>query len=95
LNQMYQLQKWQEIRERTLTEIAKVDDVLDSICIDPGCERYKELLYMWYVEKLDKETIAEALGYSKNSKQTVYDMRRVAIKKFSVSLFGIEALQAI
>lgn len=76
-----------------MVEIAKVDDVLDSICIDPGCERYKKLLYMWYVEKLDKEEIAEFFGYS--SKQSVYDIRNRSIRKFSIALFGVTALQAI
>jgi hypothetical protein len=93
LNQLYQLQKWQEIRDRTQVEIEKIDDVLDSICRDPGCEKYRDILVMWYVEKMDKEEIAELLGYSQ--RQSVYQLRKRATEKFAVSLFGIDALQAI
>ncbi|MDF2571533.1 MAG: hypothetical protein K0R55_3137 [Sporomusa sp.] len=49
--------------------------------------------FMWYVERLDKEEIAERLGYS--SRQSVYDMRNRAIKKFAVALFRVAALEAI
>jgi hypothetical protein len=93
LNQFYQLQKWQEMRENTLVEVDRIDNELDSICEDPGCERYKDVLVMWYVEKLDKEEIAEKFGYS--SKQSVYDLRNRAMKKFAIALFGVTALQAI
>ncbi|MBU2702267.1 hypothetical protein Ga0466249_003394 [Sporomusaceae bacterium BoRhaA] len=93
LNQFYQLQKWQEMRDNTLVEVERIDKEIDSICEDPGCERYKDILVMWYVEKLSKEDIAEAIGYSR--RQSVYQLRKRAIEKFAVSLFGIEALQAI
>ncbi|VBB05588.1 rna polymerase sigma factor region 3/4 [Lucifera butyrica] len=92
LNQIYQLQKWQEMKDRTLEEIEKVDRVLDSICQDHGCERYKDILVMWYVEKLDREDIASKLGYSRRS---IFYLKDKAIRKFTVSLFGFEALQAI
>lgn len=93
LNQMYQLQMWQEIKDSTLVEIAKIDSVLDAISQNSGCEIYKKLLYMWYVEKKVKEEIAEELGYS--HKQSVYEIRNKAIIKFAVALFGIVALEAI
>ncbi|WP_312560885.1 hypothetical protein [Anaerospora sp.] len=92
LNQMYQLQKWQEMRERTQAEIDKIEAALMEICVDPGCERYRDILYMWYVDKRDKEGIAEETGYSRRA---VFYLRKSAIKKFSVALFGFEALQAI
>ncbi|AIF51231.1 hypothetical protein [Pelosinus sp. UFO1] len=93
LNQMYQLQVWQEMKERTMEEIAKVDNVLDTISQDTGCEIYRNLLYMWYVEKKVKQKIAEELGYS--HKQSVYEIKNKAIKKFAVALFGVSALEAI
>jgi hypothetical protein len=93
LNQIYQLQKWQEMKESTLIEIGKIDDVLDAISQDSGCERYKDVLVMWYVEKMDKDMIADKFGYS--SRQSVYDMKNKAIRKFAVALFGVTALKAI
>jgi hypothetical protein len=93
LNQMYQLQMWKEMKGRTLVEIEKVDSVLDSISQEQGCERYKDILFMWYVEKKAKEDIAEEIGYS--HRQSVYEIRNKAIKKFAVALFGIVALEAM
>ncbi|MEN6567174.1 MAG: hypothetical protein ABFC57_12840 [Veillonellales bacterium] len=95
LNQIYQLQKWQEMRERTMVEIEKIESSLAGICADPGCERYRDVLYMWYVEKIDKEEIAVAIGYSESSRKSIYEIKNKAIKKFAVALFGIEALEAI
>lgn len=93
LNQMYQLLKWQEMRERTQVEIDKVEESLSGICLDPGCERYRDVLVMWYIDKLDKEAIADCMGYS--TRQSVYDIKAKAIRKFAVCLFGVTALQAI
>lgn len=93
LNQIFQLQKWQEMRELTLTEMEKVEDVLNAICQEAGCQQYREVLTMWYVEKMDKDMIADKFGYS--SRQSVYDMKNKAIRKFAVALFGVTALKAI
>jgi hypothetical protein len=60
---------------------------------DSGCERYKDILLMWYVEKIPKEDIANNIGYS--HRQSVYEIKNKAIKKFTVALFGIVALVAI
>lgn len=93
LNQMYQLQKWQEMRERTQEEIDGIEVSLQGICLDPGCERYRDILFMWYVEKRDKEDIAECMGYS--TRQSVYDIKAKAMRKFAVCLFGVTALEAM
>lgn len=93
LNQVYQLQKWQELRDRTLAEIERIEESLQQLCVDPGCERYRDILFMWYVEKRDKEDIAVAIGYS--HRQSVYEVKHKAIKKFAVALFGVAALEAM
>ncbi|SMC63609.1 hypothetical protein [Sporomusa malonica] len=95
LNQMYQLQKWQEMKDRTQTEIDKIEEELNGICQTQGCEMYRDVLFMWYVERKDKDDIAVAIGYSETSRSSIYDIRNKAIRKFSVALFGIEALKAI
>ena len=95
LKQCYQLQQWQAMREQTRFEIERLDEILNSISAEPGCERYKEILLLWYVEKMDKDDIARELGYSPNSKESIYGIKNKAIRKFAVALFGIRALQAI
>lgn len=93
LNQLYQLQKWQEMKERTLEEIEKIEEALAGINQAQGCERYRDVLFMWYVERLDKDEIAEKLSYS--HRQSAYEVKNKAIKKFAVALFGVVALEAI
>jgi hypothetical protein len=92
LNQIYQLQKWQEIRDNTLVEIDKIESTLQSICQGPGCERYRDILYMWYVEKLPKWQIAETIGYSDRH---VRRLKQDALKKFIIILFGTVAIAAM
>ena len=92
LNQMYQLQKWQEMKERTLEEVEKIEEALNGISRAQGCERYRDVLFMWYVEKLSKEEIGERIGYTERH---VRRIKRHALSKFAVSLFGIVALRAI
>ena len=46
------------MKDKTLVEIVKVDNILIAISQEEGCEVYKDLLYMWYVEKRAKEDIA-------------------------------------
>ncbi len=93
LNQMYQLQKWQEMKERTLEKVEKIEEALNGISQAQGCERYRDVLFMWYVERLDKDEIAERLGYS--HRQSAYEIKNKAIKQFAVALFGVIALEAI
>lgn len=73
--------------ERTLVEVNKVEESLTFICKDPGCKRYRDILYLWYVEKLDKEEIAEQLGYS--HRQSAYDigLLPVYLILFPLSIF--------
>lgn len=93
INVLFQLQKLIENRERTKQELEKIDRILDEISQDPGCELYGEILRKWYIERVPKEDIAEELGYS--SRQSIYDLRAKAIRKFAVRLFGIGALEML
>lgn len=93
INILFQIQKLLENREKTKQELEKIDELLQEISRDPGCELYGEILRKWYIEKMPKEEIAEKLGYS--SRQSIYDLRAKAIRKFAVRLFGIGALEMI
>lgn len=88
LNEMYQLQKWQDVRDESNREIQHVENLLAGME-----EKERKVLEMWYVQRMDKYDIAAEFGY--NSKQPVYNTRNIAIKKFAVILFGINALKAI
>ena len=44
---MYQLRKWQEIKERTKVEIEKGKEALPGITRAQGCERYRDVLFMY------------------------------------------------
>lgn len=91
LNQMYQLQMWQEMKERTLEELTKVDNILDAISKDTGCEIYRKLLYMWYVEKKSMSHISDKIQYTERH---LWRLKKEAIQKFAVALFGIIVLKS-
>ena len=92
LNQMYQLQKWQEIKDRTYEEIVKVEESLQGICNKKGREVYRDILFMWYVEEMDKEEIAVKVGYTSRHLRRV---KKLAIRRFAIALFGVMALEAV
>ena len=78
-------------REATLIAIDGIHQALSVISQRKGCEDYSKLLIMWYVEELDKERIISILGYS--SRQSIYNRRDKALRKFAVAFFGIKALE--
>lgn len=78
-------------REATLIAIDGIHQALSVISHSKGCEDYSKLLIMWYVEELDKERIISILGYS--SRQSIYNRRDKALRKFAIAFFGIKALE--
>ena len=95
MNIAFKLQLCMESRGKTLQELNEIDQLLDEISQEQGCEDYGKVLQMWYVGKNSKEEIAEVLNYSQNSRQSIYDIRNKAIRKFAIRKFGLEALKAI
>lgn len=91
-DQIMQLQKWTMLRESTIADMAEVDLTLNEICRQSGCEHYKDILVLWYVEGMNKNAVARKMGYSEHSIPYMYRLRNRALKKFAVSLYGVEAL---
>jgi hypothetical protein len=92
LNQLYELQMWQEMKERTLVEIKKIDSVLDTISQEQGCNRYRDFLFMFYVEKRSMFSISEELQYTERH---MWRLKKDIIQKFAIALFGITALKVV
>lgn len=90
LNCLYRLKKLSDMKKQTEERIQEIDQVLDDMDKDPDCDFFKEVLVMWYVEKLSKDMIADEIGYS--SRKSVYLLRNRAINKFSTMVFGIQAI---
>lgn len=95
LNDMFKLQVLSENEKKTAEEIKKIDEILNQIEKEPGCEYYSQVLRLWYIEKVPKEEIAGLIGYSPNSRQSIYNIKDQAIRKFAVMYFGIGALKAM
>lgn len=93
INALYEIKELMDSKSKTRAELWHVDRVLDDISKDKDCKYYGPVLRKWYIEKVNKEDIATEIGYS--SKQSVYDVKNAAIRKFAVRLFGIKALKAI
>jgi len=93
VNLVYQIQTLTDQREASKKELEDIDLILHDICQDKGCELYAALLKEWYVFKTPKEDIAKSIGYS--SKQSVYDLKNKAIRKFAANYHGISAVKAM
>lgn len=92
-NLMFRLKTLTDNREATLLELGKVDQILEEISREPGCELYGKVLREWYIVRTPKEEIASNIGYS--HKSTVYRLKDRAIKKFAVRHFGLEVMKVI
>ncbi|MBU5439481.1 hypothetical protein KQI42_15810 [Tissierella sp. MSJ-40] len=93
INVLFKIQILTENRHNTKKELEKIDKILDEISEEEGCEFYGQVLRKWYIERVPKEDIAESIGYS--SRQSIYTLKGKAIRKFSIRLFGLEALKMI
>lgn len=76
-----------------IKQLDEIDKFLQELSEDEGCELYGKVLRMWYIDKFSKEKIAGELFYE--CKQSVYNIRNKAIRKFTVRWFGITGLKAI
>lgn len=88
LQEMYELQKWQEVQAESRAEIAHIESLLEEMEA-----KERSVLQLWYVDKMNVADIAAELEY--DERKSVYNLKSKALKKFSVVLFGILALKAI
>ena len=95
LNTLFKLKVLTENKEKTAAELKKIDQLLDAIERDPDCEYYAQVLRLWYIERTPKEEIAGLIGYSPASRQSIYNIKDKAIRKFAIMYFGLGALKAI
>jgi hypothetical protein len=94
-NSLFKLQVLTENKEKTAAEIEKIDKLLDALEKESDCEYYAQVLREWYIEKTPKEEIAGLINYSPNSRQSIYNIKDKAIRKFAVMYFGLGALKAM
>lgn len=93
LNILFEIQMLTESREETKEILDEVDRILNKFDNEPDCKYYGTVLRKWYIERIPKEDIAREIGYS--SKQSVYDIKNRAIRKFAVMFFGVGVLKVI
>lgn len=90
--QLIEIQKWTIHRENTVLDMAEIDLALNEICGQSGCEHYRDVLTLWYIDGRNKHAVARAMGYSEHSVPWLYRLKNRALKKFAVALYGIDAL---
>lgn len=95
INAIYKIQVLTRNRESTQAELSEVEKILGEISKEPGCEYYGPVLRKWYIERVPKEEIARKIGLSSTSRASVYDIKGKAIRKFAVTLFGIDAVKIV
>ena len=77
--------------QREILETETERDLIDK-ALDHLTERDREILKLWYIERLPKDDIAERLNYE--SRVTIYQMRNRAVYEFSILYFGAPAIKA-
>lgn len=91
-NLLFRLKTLTDGREKTLTELEKVDQILDDISRESGCELYGMVLREWYIVRTPKDEIGPKIGYGRRN---IYYIKDKAIKKFAIRHFGLDAVKAI
>lgn len=91
-NVLYKIKVLTENRDKTKAELDTINQILDEIIKEPGCEKYRYVLMEWYIHRTPKEEIAEEMPCSVRN---VYRLRDEAIKKFALRYFGLEVLKII
>ncbi|PAB61294.1 ribonuclease H family protein [Anaeromicrobium sediminis] len=86
----YRLKCYMEMKKETEEKLDEINATLDEMNEDG--EQLGELLKYWHVDKLDKDEIAEKMGYSRRS---IYNLKEKAIKKFAIRIFGIKGLMVV
>lgn len=91
-NVLFELQTLRDSVEQTMQEIADIEEILKEISLEKDCHLYGKILYLWYVKRMEREDIAKEIGYTTRH---VYRLKEAAIRKFSIQILGIKALDAI
>lgn len=87
LQEIYELQRWQEVCEKSAREVEHIETLLDGLE-----QKERRILQMWYLERLDKFKIAIEMDCSERN---VFYLKSKAVRNFAVNLFGILALKAL
>jgi hypothetical protein len=90
INIIYEIKQLTDNRDLTIAFLAKVEDVLEAIDAEESCREYVPVLRAWYFDRTTKERIAENVGYS--HRNSIYEIRRRALRKFAIKMFGLGAL---
>lgn len=77
----------QEIKA-TEEDRAEVDGVLAQLESEE-----REILRLWYIQRMSKEEVAAKIKYSSTS--SIYDLRNRAVAKFALLYFGAGALASV
>lgn len=89
-NLLFKIKVLTENITKTIEKLKEIDEILNGISQEPGCELYGDILKKWYIEKVPREEIALEANYCERN---IYKIRDKAIQKFAVNLFGLNAVK--
>lgn len=93
INQMLEMIEINKQIAETQEEMQLVDNILKAIKEeDKELEKFLRLKYITEYKKSMAE-IADVLGYSKESRKTIYNIKDRALKEFAIRYFGAVALK--
>lgn len=93
INEIVELMEINKQIEETQNEMQLVDDILEVIKKeDQELEKFLKLKYITKYKKSMSE-IANEMGYSRESRKTIYNIKDRALKEFAIRYFGVIALK--
>lgn len=93
MNEIFELMEVNRQIQETEDEMQLVENILKDIKQeDKELEKFLKLKYITEYKKSMAE-IADILGYSKESRKTIYNIKDRALKEFAIRYFGVVALK--
>lgn len=89
VNKVYRLQMAKTEYKTAYRAVKKIDQTLEDISLQKGCETFGGLLRAWFIQHRDKEDISLELGYSERQ---IYRIKDIALRKFAIQYFGIDVI---
>jgi len=87
LNDLVEVEHIRDQIYKTKEEAEHVENILKQIKEENS--QYETFLRLKYIEKFNMNDCAKMLGYSENSKETIYNIKEAAISMFTLLYWGI------
>lgn len=90
LNKIYRIEMAKKEYSDSNKTIRRIDRILEELNLGDGKERHGDILRQWFIERRDRQEIANEMGYSMSQ---LYRIKDKALRRLGVQLFGIKVIK--